>query len=449
MSPSDTGPQRRYTSGCSANQYRCRLTQSTLKKPVFFLDNGEGFKELKDSSHNRKVPNRATLLVLFTLGTIFVAEMVARAILWRTNYETVNYGHNPDGYGDLMPNQDGIWVILPHRPYHVVTNEVGLRNAGELSTNKAIPRILAIGDSYTFGPYVANEDTWPGWLERILNVRLYPETTVEVLNAGIGGYTITDEKAYLQEKGMAFNPDLVILGFFPNDISDLRKAQRTYLERPAPSVPAKGVRNQRLVPLIKLRSILRSQSALYNVAKLVKKRILLTLAEKLIAEEHDTGVGQDGRSLYRADARAISPIQYSSENQVYWQQYETHLRETIAMLDEAGIPLLLIAIPGPGQLVRYGYSDRPQRFLAQIVSETGTPYLDLLPIFKSEGDVQSLYLLQYDPSVPIDPTHPTVPEHRWLGNGHLSRYGYYVIANAIADWIVHKCQFGEQGCRGK
>ncbi len=42
MSPSDTGPQRRYTSGCSANQYRCRLTQSTLKKPVFVLTMGKG-----------------------------------------------------------------------------------------------------------------------------------------------------------------------------------------------------------------------------------------------------------------------------------------------------------------------------------------------------------------------------------------------------------------------
>ena len=43
------------------------------------------------------------------------------------------------------------------------TNNAGLRNAEELS-DKAF-HILAVGDSQTFGPFLANEDTWPAWTE--------------------------------------------------------------------------------------------------------------------------------------------------------------------------------------------------------------------------------------------------------------------------------------------
>src|SRR5262245_28487417 len=109
------------------------------------------------------------------LGTLIGAEAVARIWDWsppvRENLVDDGVGrwryeHGHGGYGDLTPNQNGHWLIWFHRPYHVQTNSVGLRNSEEPSSSAF--RVLAVGDSQTFGPYLANEDTWPGWTENYL-----------------------------------------------------------------------------------------------------------------------------------------------------------------------------------------------------------------------------------------------------------------------------------------
>ena len=173
---------------------------------------------------------RIALLYLgIIVGTVIFGEMLARMYEWtpsRDEYAADRLGqwryyHSPAGFGDLAPGQDGHWVIWFHRPYHVQTNSVGLRNVAELS-NSAF-RILAVGDSQTFGAYVANEDTWPAWTENNLNLHFKDPARVQVLNAGIAGYTISDELAYLKDKGVELRPKLVLLAVIENDITDLRK----------------------------------------------------------------------------------------------------------------------------------------------------------------------------------------------------------------------------------
>src|SRR5262249_50000152 len=142
----------------------------------------------------------------------------------------LRYYPSPHGLGDLVPNQDGLWVTWFHRPYSVQTNSFGFRNTQEPS-DKAF-QILAVGDSQTFGPFLANEDTWPAWSEAYLRERYSNAERIRVFNAGIAGYTILDELAYLREKGIHLKPKLVVLGVFENDISDLRKEKNGVVQRP-------------------------------------------------------------------------------------------------------------------------------------------------------------------------------------------------------------------------
>src|SRR5262249_48072666 len=157
--------------------------------------------------------------LIITACMLSSAELVARAILWRSSAVTdrveVAFGFSPGGYGDLLPNIDSVERLYPSRPYHLKTNSVGLRNNEELVLNPNVYRILAIGDSYTYGFYVHNEETFPARLEE----RLYElrEAHFQVLNAGIPGYTIEDELSYLKDKGLKLNPKLVILGVYTND----------------------------------------------------------------------------------------------------------------------------------------------------------------------------------------------------------------------------------------
>ena len=72
-------------------------------------------------------------------------------------------------------------------------------------------RILILGDSFTFGTNVSDEESYPYYLERLL-----PGT--EVLNMGIEGYGHDQMLLYLKEEGLKYNPDIIIVGFLYCDI---------------------------------------------------------------------------------------------------------------------------------------------------------------------------------------------------------------------------------------
>jgi hypothetical protein len=76
-----------------------------------------------------------------------------------------------------------------------------------------------LGDSVTFGHGSVWEHTYPYLLERRLQA-WRPDVDWQVWNAAVPGYNTSQELAQLHEVGPAFNPDLVIVGFFENDVTD-------------------------------------------------------------------------------------------------------------------------------------------------------------------------------------------------------------------------------------
>lgn len=87
-------------------------------------------------------------------------------------------------------------------------------------------RILVLGDSMTFGWGVENKETFSSVLEAKLNEpvhRVKEYKKAEVINAGFtDGFTLDSYYLFYRDIGSLYNPDLVILNFFPyNDISEL------------------------------------------------------------------------------------------------------------------------------------------------------------------------------------------------------------------------------------
>lgn len=110
--------------------------------------------------------------------------------------------------------------------YTYSTNELGFRSPPLLPTGSRF-RVLAIGDSTTFGQHVADNETWPAQLQRCLD----PEAKrVEVINTGIIGASSFQGLTFLQTRGLALKPDLVIATFGFNDwgganLSDRERAR--------------------------------------------------------------------------------------------------------------------------------------------------------------------------------------------------------------------------------
>jgi lysophospholipase L1-like esterase len=76
--------------------------------------------------------------------------------------------------------------------------------------------VAALGDSLTLGWGVAEGETWPAQLERLLRTRC-PERPAKVLNAGIGNSNTAMQLARYARLVRPLDPDWVVLGYFVND----------------------------------------------------------------------------------------------------------------------------------------------------------------------------------------------------------------------------------------
>jgi hypothetical protein len=104
----------------------------------------------------------------------------------------------------------------------VRTNSLGFRDL-EFPVHKPARerRILAIGDSFTFGSGVPLEDCWVQVLEGLLETEW--GRPVEVINGGFasGSFWPPGYVDWLASDGLAFEPDMVVLGFCLNDVDPL------------------------------------------------------------------------------------------------------------------------------------------------------------------------------------------------------------------------------------
>lgn len=375
---------------------------------------------------------RISLLIFInTLVVLLVFELLARAILWRSEISAAppaqqGFGYSAGGYGDLLPNLDVVERLMPVRPYWLKTNSVGLRNTDEVNDNPDVFRVLAVGDSFMYGMYVHNPETFPARLEETLNQRL--DMPVQVLNAGVPGYTIADELDYLKAKGLALNPDLVIFGFYTNDVFDFYPTMRQYFARPV----VLGYAETPPAPPTPLQAFLRDNVALYSAYRRLRGQVGQAQIE---AEVNRVTPTVPGLQRTYQDLTFLTPD--APEFQDEWQAYEATLREAFALLRERGIPAVMIAWPDLSQMPAEGaMPDVPQQALARITGDERVPFLDLLPVYREAGDITNLYLMYYNPNAQVDLNAPDAAVQMYSGDGHPSAFGHLVAARALADVLA-------------
>lgn len=112
------------------------------------------------------------------------------------------------------------WALRPnikdmHAPDGTIlnTNSKGVRGKTEYEYKRTPgkQRIIVLGDSFTFGAEVADDQTFSHYLESKL-------TNTEVLNMGVQGYGHDQMLLCLQEEGVKYHPDIVLVGFTYIDI---------------------------------------------------------------------------------------------------------------------------------------------------------------------------------------------------------------------------------------
>jgi hypothetical protein len=84
--------------------------------------------------------------------------------------------------------------------------------------------VLVVGDSFTFGDQVSDNETWPAILERLLKKR--------VINAGVFGYGLDQSILRAGKLTDIYRPATLILGLIPDDINRCELSKQSAVEKP-------------------------------------------------------------------------------------------------------------------------------------------------------------------------------------------------------------------------
>ena len=291
--------------------------------------------------------------VLFSLG---IAELAFRlpVVTDRTG------GNRPGGARWEATQYDRLWR----------RNLLGIRSLHTGPKPQGVVRIVALGDSFTWGYYVAKtEDTWPYVLER----RLTSEgKRVEVINLGRNGASTKEEATLLTELGWLFNPDFVLVQYTLND--PITGPYRAYF------------RTYALVPWVN--DYLTRHSYFFS---------FLHAQWEAVQWRFRYPDGENG--LYRDDFTG-------------WLEARAALQGIADSARSRGVPVMLVVFPqfAPGRLDSAGYRFHLAHDSVRAAgAAAGLEVLDLAPVFWRLGrDGPSWW------SVPHD-QHPGIEGHRLAG----------------------------------
>ena len=141
-------------------------------------------------------------LAIFTLSLIICLVLIEEVLIFNSSESEDNYG-----------------LTKEFQEKYVRYNKHGYRDYEySLKKPEGVFRVLILGDSQTFGSGIKNlEETWVKKLEAKLQNERRNES-IEVLSISGPGWNSDTHLYELFKNGFKFNPDLVILAYYHNDI---------------------------------------------------------------------------------------------------------------------------------------------------------------------------------------------------------------------------------------
>lgn len=328
----------------------------------------------------RKVLLKKVLLFVSSLLVALITVETCLRLFRPVTYRDLPRQLPGDVWRELLHGPSALsgldYELTPNREKHshgsfIRTNSWGMRDDEPGPRNDDLHRIVAIGDSFTFGFGVSGQDTYPNVLERLLNAGLEAKR-FEVLNLGVGGYSTRDEALVLKHKGIAWDPELVIVGYFFND-PEIEPIQPLHYYHQQPSW--------------------------WQYSHLLR-----LIAERKKCWEIDAfGEGDYYRYLHSADRPK-------------WQSVVEGFGQIGRTARESGVPVVLLIFPvtADNPWKDYPYADLHQQ-VADAAEEKGFFVIDLLKQFS-----------EYPPrELMVGPINP-----------HPSELGHETTAQAVYQWVL-------------
>jgi lysophospholipase L1-like esterase len=166
--------------------------------------------------NSRSVLINLSLINISTLIAILVSEIALRLMGLGPMYVSPErdrfWKYDPLLGWAHEPGQEGIFETPQFRT-RVWINDNGLRDREHAyQRQEDSERILVLGDSFAWGYGVEESDRFSERLEEALGI--------EVINAGVSGYSTDQELLWYEDEGTKYETDLVIVVVAGNDVGD-------------------------------------------------------------------------------------------------------------------------------------------------------------------------------------------------------------------------------------
>lgn len=373
----------------------------------------------------KRTVSKILIIIVISLSlSLFIAEILTGRFRHQTTYTQAYDSYNCYEKDDLLPFSLSKGKVCHMTSYsHDLTinnNSLGFRGK-EIAFRKkeGTTRILALGDSMTFGVGVQDSETYPYQLEQILKGKGL--SNIEVINAGYAdGSSLDSYYLFLKKRGLELKPDIVLVELFPfNDISELadtiwEKVNQDGLPEKVSSccfeVDGGIVRNKNIDFKYKIPALRESQLYLF-ILNTLQGRLNLFKPPGALPTKSEFNIGC---------VMSSACIQkFSNEEKKVYQMISAIKNIT----DKEGIKMVVVLLPVDHQLSPEVYqfwyinSDNPdfiQKRLAKNFDELGIRFLDLYPIFLQRKNEES----------------PFLP-----GDIHFNPLGQKITAESIADYL--------------
>lgn len=310
----------------------------------------------------------------------------------------IRYAPHPVRRFTLLPDQEGFSYGAPARIDHR-----GFRvNGDQWPAPDQGPLVLALGDSFTFGIGVRNDETWPAQLQ----ARLTGSTrrSVEVINAGTISYGAFQELDLLKSTGLATRPQIVVHALYWNDFMNA--------SAPPPDAPPVVDPNGYFV----WDQLSQPRNPLRALAVSATSSSALMFSVRQVAE----AVGQPRKTTNYGDAyrRFLKAGLLQSE----WQPIEQLYRELKRLSAEHDFFLFVVVMP-VSDIVRtpapasHAYPTAARRML----KELDIPFLDTFQLWTEQG-----YGMEH-----------FRPE---TADAHLAPAGYRAVSEALSQALLRETQ---------
>jgi lysophospholipase L1-like esterase len=292
-------------------------------------------------------------------------------------------------------------------------NSLGWRGRREYRAAKQTTyRVLFLGDSFTYGLGVNDDQTFAAQVEKILTA---DRLSVETMNAGCPGKGTDYELKVFDTVGRKFHPDLTVLCFFCNDFQDNERAEYYNIGKPGELQPKAVNCNQSTFKRILLDlpgyNWLISWSQAANLVKQAGVDLLVNRAGK-----NGPDATQGLVVSYKQGAAGYA----NRTNKGLTNLYIEHLNTAVKLADGT---LIMFYIPVSQEVREYQKSrtiSADEQACVRIAADNGITLWSLTPLLALSG--QSIDQLYYQEG------HWTAAAHKLAGN-YMSR----LIGSRLAE----------------